>query len=285
MPLPSSELETAAVLLAALIEDQTGLFFPPERYEVMVERLWPRTIERNCPTLLDYYYLLKYDDGALDEWNHVYTALAINETYFWREFDQIRAAAETIVPEILHSHPGRRVRIWHAACASGEEPYSMVMALREFNPDLLDAVEIIATDFNPEALEQARNAIYRRRSFRILPAHLKERYFTPLEDGCYQLNAEVHRHVTFGHLNLMDSRALAAMNNYDMILCRNVFIYFKDQAIRRVVNAFYHALNPEGYLFVASAESLLRLTNSFELVEVSGAFGYRKLPPVELPQS
>jgi chemotaxis protein methyltransferase CheR len=280
MSLSSKESDLTIPLLADLVQERTGIFFKPERYEVLVEKLSPLAIERNCSSLLDYFFILKYDPQAEKEWSRVYSALAVNETYFWREFDQIDALVNEIVPNLQRKRPGVPVRIWNAACASGEEPYSVAIALKEAGRFQAGPVEISATDFNQAALEKARAGEYRLRSFRALPPALLARYFTHLTSGQgetrYRLAESIQQLVNFSYLNLLDEKGMAKMGGYDMIMCRNAFIYFSDSAIRQVLESFYQALNPEGLLFVASAESLLRYTNQFDLIEIAGAFAYRK---------
>jgi chemotaxis protein methyltransferase CheR len=282
---PSDENYHALELLASLIHEKTGLFFEPNRYDLLVDRIMPLAVERDCQTLMEYYYILKYDEHPQDEWLRLQSALAVNETYFWREYDQIKAIAEVIIPQIQRSQPNRPVRIWHAACASGEEPYTLAIALSESGGDLSKSVEIFASDFNRAALAQAQEGVYRKRSFRVIPPAILERYFKLKEKDRYQIIPSIRQRVQFTYHNLMDDVSAFGKSGYDIIMCRNVFIYFSDSAIRQVAESFYHALTPSGYLFVASAESLLRLTNRFDLVEIGGAFGYLKRPLSEDYQS
>lgn len=270
--------DPALGMLASLIHEQTGLVFEPNRFDLLVDKVGPLATESDCPTLLDYYYLLKYGEQSEAEWLRLQSALAVNETYFWREFDQIRAVVEHIVPGLRLNRPGQPVRIWHAACATGEEPYTMAIALREAGLDGPGRIEITATDFNLSALAQAREGLYRPRSFRSIPPDIMNRYFTSESGDRYRLKKTIREMVDFSYLNLMGDASTLRLSSCDIIMCRNVFIYFSDSAIRRVVEAFYHSLNASGYLFVASAESLMRITNLFELVEIGGAFGYQKMP-------
>ena len=288
MPQTPSISENALAMLAGLIHEQTGLWFEPNRYDFLLDKVSPLAAERNCPTILDYYYILKYDETSGEEWLRLQSALAVNETYFWREYDQIRSVVEVIIPQLQQSRPHQPIRIWHAACATGEEPYTMAMALQEAGRFLYGKIQIIATDFNQAALNQAHEGVYRKRSFRSIPPEIKERYFIPLpsQHGSerYRLVDQIRDRVEFAYLNLLDENHMTQAAGYDMIMCRNAFIYFSDSAVRRVVESFYQSLNERGYLFVASAESLLRITNLFELVEIGGAFGYLKSPILDAKQ-
>jgi chemotaxis protein methyltransferase CheR len=268
--------ENALHLLVELILERTGLMYENSRVDLLIDRLTPLVIERGFDSFLDYYYLLKYDHQSEKEWRRLEAALAVNETYFWREFDQIQAAVDILIPQLQRSRPGVPVRIWHAGCATGEEPYSLAIALHMADRFSDGPIEISATDLNTEALARARAGIYRQRSFRTLPPSIRDSYFTELSKNELLLSDDIRAKVHFSHLNLMDQKMMALRQNYDIIFCRNVFIYLAPTAIKSVVTYFYHSLNSDGYLFVAAAESLLRFTTQFEFVEIGGVFAYRK---------
>jgi chemotaxis protein methyltransferase CheR len=274
MPLVPSN--GALQMLADLIHERTGLQYDANRMDLLVDRLAVLMAESGYTSIMDYYYYLRYDAASTEEWQRLQSALAVNETYFWREFDQIQAAAEIIVPSLQRERPGRPVRIWHAACASGEEPYSMAMALDQTGAYRRGEIEITATDFNLVALADARKAVYRPRSFRSLPETIRSTYFSPDSQERFMLNHAIKARVQFRYLNLMDEGDMAGMRDYDIIFCRNAFIYFSEPAIRQVVSWFYRSLTTMGTLFVAAAESLLRLTSQFDLVEIGNAFAYSK---------
>ena len=263
-------------LLRDLIHAQTGIYFDVRQAELLAIKLAPLLAERRIDSFLDYYYLLKYDQQGEDEWGRVATALAVNETYFWREVDQIKAVADDIIPQLRQQRPDRPIRIWHAACASGEEPYSMVMALLENGSFDQGPVEILGTDFNADALAAAERGEYRERSFRALPADLRQRYFEPVSEKITRIDPDIQSRVRLAQLNLVDTTAMSQWQDFDIIFCRNAFIYFSKQAMAEVVQNFHRALRPPGYLFVASVESLLRVTTLFALEEVGGAFVYQK---------
>src|SRR5690606_27489108 len=127
----------------------------------------PRAIQRGCQTYLDYYYILKYDENADGEWRRVMDAFSVQETYFWREVDQVQSLVEHVVPAWF-KRTTEPLRIWSAACATGEEPYSIAMALHEGGWDG-HPIEIIASDGSEAALAKARSGVCRDRSFRSLP--------------------------------------------------------------------------------------------------------------------
>jgi chemotaxis protein methyltransferase CheR len=263
---------TAITLVRDLVHERTGLFYDDSRIGQMSDRLAPRVTNRGFDTFLDYYYFLKYDDTSGDEWQAVMDALSVPETYFWRETDQLNAVAQVIVPALAQT-VGRRVRVWSVPCASGEEPLSLAMMLDQSG--LLDSVQIEASDASPAALTAAAAGLYRERAFRTLPPLLRTRYFTP-EGSRWKIDPSLAARVSWSRVNLLDTAEVERRAWADVILCRNVFIYFSDAAIRRVVETFARAMPSRGYLCVGAAESLLRLTDCFDLEQIGEAFVYVK---------
>jgi chemotaxis protein methyltransferase CheR len=266
---------TAFTLLRDLIHDYTGLFYDQDKSDLLSDKLSPLVIERGFNSFLDYYYLLKYDGDAKQEWVRVMDALSVQETYFWRELDQIKALVEVIVPDYFSTPKAQPLRIWSAACATGEEPLSITMALNEAGWLARAPIEIYATDASRLAIERARRGIYRERSFRILPAPLREKYFFK-ETGGSKVIPEIHRKVTWANANLMRAGEIAGYATAQIIFCRNVFIYFSNNAIRQTVELFARQMLKPGYLFVGSSESLMRTTQDFKIQEIGGAFAYVK---------
>jgi chemotaxis protein methyltransferase CheR len=262
-------------LLRDLVHERTGIFFDDSRIDTMLDKLEPRAVARGCKSYLYYYYILKYDDAGAGEWRRVMDAFSVQETYFWREFDQIQALVGQIVPAWFKTNT-RPLRIWSAACATGEEPFSIVMALKEAgwgdHP-----IEVIASDASESALGKARERLYRDRSFRALPLALRDKYFEARGDQ-YILRPEIGSRVTFHWANLLDLASFAETASVDVIFCRNVFIYFSPTAITRVADDFAERLPPEAPLFIGASESLLKLSDRFELKELGGAFVYRRKP-------
>ena len=244
---------------------------------MLVDRLAPLVLERGFRSFLDFYYLLKYDDpAAAAEWRRVIDALSVQETFFWREVDQIRALVSHVVPEIALRDRGRPIRIWSVPCATGEEPLTIAMALQEAGWFERASIEIHASDASPAALARARAGVYRERSFRALPPALREKYFEHTPAGLAPTPALAGRISSWSLVNLMDKNEIAARTGTPVIFCRNAFIYFSAAAIGHVVNSFADAMPTPAYLFVGASESLLRVTDRFSLEEIGGAFVYVK---------
>jgi chemotaxis protein methyltransferase CheR len=272
---PRRSLITFA-LLRDLVHERTGLYFDDAKSEVFFGKLSPLAVERGFDSLLEYYYVLKGDLGSADEWAKVFEVLTVQESFFWREMDQIRALVDVIVPRYFDAHPDHTLNIWSAACAEGQEPLTIAMALHELGWFDRARIDISASDASPRAVSAARTGAYRERSFRSLPPELKEKYFVR-EDGSWKASRELHSRIRWRVANLMSEAdlAFAAMTS-PVIFCRNVFIYFSETAARKTVRIFAERMPRPGYLFVGAADSLLKMTSDFDLREIGGAFVYIK---------
>ncbi len=264
-------------ILRDLIHERTGLYYESERRQLLADKLAGRLMERQFRAYIDYYYLLRFGPGADEEWAHVLDALSVQETYFYREMDQIRTLVDIIAARHFESHAARPLRIWSAACATGEEPLTIAIALEQAGWFDRLPIEICASDGSPAAIAKARRGIYRERSFRALPGPLRDRYFTPAQEGAgWQVSPALQQRITWHRANLLDSSQIRARMPVDVIFCRNVFIYFSEEAITRTLCEFYDGLASSGHLFVGVSESLLRFKHPFELQELGGAFVYSK---------
>jgi chemotaxis protein methyltransferase CheR len=267
---------TGLELLRDLVSERSGLYYDEARLDGLADRLAPLVAERHLTSFLDYFYLLKYDAAADAEWKRVLDALSVPETYFWREIRQIEAAVTVLVPQLVAQCGSRPLRIWSVPCASGEEPLTIAMLLEEHKWFDRAHIELHAADASPAAIARARAGEYRERSFRALPPALRERYFEPQGNG-WRVKASLHRRVHEWHvMNLMDRDAARRVGSAPLIFCRNLFIYFSTPSIRQVVDTFADAMPTPGYLCVAAAESLLRVTTRFELEDIGGSFIYVK---------
>ena len=267
--------DSAFGLLRDLIHERTGLFYDQSKSELLTDKLSPLVIERGFGSFLDYYYLLKYDHAAAQEWKKVIDALSVQETYFWREMDQVHAVADLLVPQHFSTPRAAPLRIWSAACATGEEPLTIAMALQEKGWFHRAPIEIYGSDASPSAIEKARRGLYRERSFRNLPPAMRDKYFTEGPRG-WSAAPELNRRITWAIANLTVEAEVAGLATAAIILCRNVFIYFSSESIRKTVKAFWRFMPGSGHLFVGASESLLRVTTDFDFREVGGAFVYVK---------
>ena len=258
------------------IHRHSGIFLDSSRLDPLRISLVARATRLEFVDHTDYFRLLKRDEHEFKELMNLVT---INETSFFRFPGQFDALSESVVPEILEgkSKMSHSFRAWSAGCSTGEEPYTIAMAL--LGSPLSEArftSEVLGTDVSTEALDRAREAVYRAKALANLPEPVIQKWFEPVAGG-HRPIAPVRDAVDFSYHNLIkEPYPLALMGNLDVIFCRNVTIYFKFESTRRVVNNFYESLNPGGYLFIGHSESLTSICDRFETVEVNGVFLYRK---------
>jgi chemotaxis protein methyltransferase CheR len=241
-------------LLRDLIGERTGMYHHDDRLDIMADRLIPPAIERGFDSLLDYYYLLKYDAGAEADWAKAIDALSVQETYFWREADQLQALATAILPQLAAL--GRStVRIWSLPCASGEEPLSIAIALEEQRWFSRLRIEIHAADASDAALQRARAGRYGARAFRQLPPALQAAYFEQTGEAEWTIAPAIQQRVTsWRRLNAVRPDERAALAGADVIFCRNMFIYFQEPMVRTVVEGFADLMASPGFLCVGAPE-------------------------------
>ena len=269
--------ETGLPLVRELIHSRMGLDYDNARSELLVDRLAPLVVARGFRSFLDFYYLLKYDDRATEgEWQDVMNALSVQETYFWREVDQMRALTCHVLPELLRAMMPPRIRIWSVPCASGEEPLTIAMALEEAGWFQRASIEIHGSDASTTALDKARAGNYRERSFRSLPPHLREKYFIA-NNGTFSPVASLSARInSWSTVNLLNRNQVMAHAGSHVVFCRNAFIYFSVQKVREVVGMLEQAMPTPGFLFVGASESLVAISDRFALEDRERAFVYVK---------
>jgi chemotaxis protein methyltransferase CheR len=267
--------ETAFVLLRDLIAQRTGVFFANDKRDLLADKLADLLAARGMTSYLDLYYLLRYDADATRHWRELVDRLAVPETYFWRQPDQVLAVARVLAPRHFERRPTTPFRIWSAACCTGEEPLSIAIALAEAG--LLDRhpFQIVASDASAAMLERARQGLYGERAFRALPPELRARYFRGEARG-WRIDPALHGLVQWTTANLVDRDEVAPLAAVDVVFCRNVLIYFADETIAQVARLFADAMPDDAHLCLGASESLTRMSTAFELVEVGGAFMYTK---------
>ena len=177
--------------------------------------------------------------------------LTINVSEFYRNPEQWKVLETETIPSIIARNKGQ-IRIWSAACSTGDEPYSLVMLLSKFMP--LNKIKIIATDIDNQVLDKARMGLYKGQSLNALPEEFKKKYFTKIGDNSYQISDEIKKCVEFKKHNLLKD---PYPTNLDLIVCRNVVIYFTDEAKDEIYKKFYQSLVDEGILFVGSTEQII----------------------------
>lgn len=196
----------------------------------------------------EYLHLLQTDQEKLEEF---VAYLTINVSEFYRNPDQWRLLENEMFPYLFERF-GNRIKIWSAACSTGDEPYTLVMLLAKFIP--MNQIKIIATDIDKQILEKARVGLYDEKSLRGLPGEYISKYFTKIGSRSYQISEDVKKCVEFQQHNLLRDPYPADCN---LIVCRNVMIYFTEEAKKEIYIKFCNSLKKDGLLFVGSTEQII----------------------------
>jgi chemotaxis protein methyltransferase CheR len=254
-PLTSREFS----LFKSLVENETGIFLSEVKQALVNARLLSRIRELGVTTFSDYYD--RVVKSPEDELVRLIDAICTNETQFFREPAQFELLRASLIPRWIsegeHGLRPRRLRIWSAACSTGEEPYSLAMLLLDRLPADW-SIEVVATDLSTKALARAIAGIYPMARLADVPPELRQRYLlrgVGEQDGKFCVGAAVRRLVDFSRVNLIADRPLA-LGSFDLVLCRNVLMYFRPETRLEVVARLTARLNPNGHLLVGHSESL-----------------------------
>ncbi|MHB1657617.1 MAG: CheR family methyltransferase [Burkholderiales bacterium] len=273
--------------LSDFLAAQTGLYFPKKRWGDLERGLVAAACQFGLPHAHACAHWLLSAPLTRSQIETLASHLTVGETYFFREKRSFEALEQHILPALLHAreHTERRLRIWSAGCCTGEEAYSIAMLLDRLIPDPEKwNVTILATDINPAFLRKAAAGIYGEWSFRDTPAWIRTRYFKPGKNARFEIQPRIRKRVTFSYLNLADDVYPSLTNNtnaMDVILCRNVLMYFTPARARQVVENFHRSLVNGGWLIVSPVETSTSLFSRFTAVGFLEAVLYRKLANTE----
>jgi len=274
IPLPDDVFR----LLRDFIHGYCGIYFDDGSKFLLERRLSRRLEQHRLKSFEEYYHFLKYDRKREDELVVLVDNLTTNETYFFRESQQLRAFTDEILPELRQSAADRKVlRIWSAGCSTGEEPYTIAILLLESGDWWRDwQLEILGSDINQRVLHTARKGVYKRSAHRATSPEMLAKYFVQDEKGDYRIIDRVKELVSFSSVNLLDPHKTSLISNMDVIFCRNVIIYFDREAKRKVIDSFYQKLREGGYLLLGHSESLINISNAFVLRTLKNDMVYQK---------
>ncbi len=264
LPLTNEQVKRFSDLLL----ERCGLRFPDNRRIELEHGIRQAFAASTCATVDEFYQLLKSSTSTV-AMDLLINSVTISETHFFRDTAQFNALFQNVFPQIIERKRGiRTLRLWSAGCATGEEPYSIAMLLRELIPDIDQwSITLLATDINTFSLDRARKGVYSEWAFREERARtMRNRYFRRV-DNRYELASDVRQMVTFNRLNLVEPCYPSYETNttmMDLIICRNVTIYFSETVTRWVVDRFYDALADGGWLVVGHSEPTLETYQRFQ---------------------
>jgi chemotaxis protein methyltransferase CheR len=247
--------------LQKLLKDRSGLILSADKRYLVESRLIPLARRAGVAGISELVQKMK--GGAEPLVVSVVEAMTTNETFFFRDKVPFEHFSQTIMPTLLEARKARRsLRIWCAACSTGQEPYSLAMMLKDMGPTLAGwRIEIVATDLSQEVLEKSKAGIFSQFEVqRGLPIQMLVKHFAQV-DELWQISAEIRSMVQFRQLNLLQD--FSHLGIFDVIFCRNVLIYFDLEAKIDVLDRLARVIEPDGFLTLGAAETVVGVTNSF----------------------
>ncbi len=246
--------------LSSFIFKEYGIKMPEVKKTMLQSRLHKRLRELNMTNYKDYVDFVFSKEGQGNEVIHMIDVVSTNKTDFFREPVHFDFLHSNVLPELLNGErPNRLIKVWSAGCSSGEEPYTLAMSLSEYmleHPGF--DFSIFATDISSRILKSAVEAIYKENRVEMLPLQLKKRYLLKSKDRInptVRIVPDLRRRVSFQRLNFMDS-SYNVPENFDIIFCRNVLIYFDRETQEKVINKLCSKLKPDGFFFLGHSESI-----------------------------
>ena len=254
-----------------ILYDRCGIEIPAEKKYLFKTRLSDLLAQENIPTFRELHSRLQVDDGRLTEL--LIEFMTTNETSFFRDDHPFKTLFSTIIPNLVEKIKKRSfygpagLRIWSAGCSSGQEPYSVAMTLMEWLEKKticsIDRISILATDISEKILEKAEKGMYTENELeKGLSDNMKEKYFRK-NDMCWLVDDKLKNIIKFQKLNLAETFS-GKLDNFDIIFCRNVIIYFSAKLKRKIIDQISDLLNPGGVLILGASENLYNISSDFE---------------------
>lgn len=241
--------------ICRLLNQRLGFNYTPQKKYLVQSRLNKRLNELNLKSYQDYLDLLEKESS---EFNRLVSLVTTNVTSFFRESYQFQVLQRELLPDLLSKNQkGKRLRCWSAGCSSGEEAYTLAIVMNEALGEGWD-LRILASDISIVKLQEGMTGEYPQEKIEGIPQELRQKYFKQLtaKPDCYQVKLKLREQIHFRKINLVDKMDVPEHIKFDLILCRNVFIYLARSSQEKVVQGFYNLLNRGGYLFLGHSESL-----------------------------
>ena len=259
----------------------TGLAYYIDKDEQLAGHVAKRMGRLGRPNCASYLDLLQADELDGSELDRLIAMLTIGETFFFRHHEAFDALRDVVLPDLIRRNEGiRKLRIWSAGCSIGAEPYSIAIQLQRDLGHLLSGweVSIVATDINRDFLDRARAGKYEDWAFRAVPEEIKQACFSR-SGNSWAINPQYKERISFQYHNLVKDPCPSLRNRldaFDLILCRNVTIYFSQETVRNLVQELYFNLGDGGWLLVGHSEPNVDIYRSFRAVTLQGAVLYQK---------
>lgn len=257
------------------IEEACGIVLGDNKHYLVVSRLTRLIADhgyKNLSELMEHIH--RSPNSPLRD--KVVDAMTTNETLWFRDGFPFEMLREKIFHEFAQRRQYEPLRIWSAACSTGQEPYSISMIVQEYlnsKRGTLPIVQIIATDISPRVLAEAKSGVYDAAALaRGLSAERKERFFKPVGKG-FQVNEDIRKRVSFSEINLMKN--FSSLGKFDIVFCRNVLIYFSSDLKKDILSRFAQSLKPEGYIILGASEAMASYSTDFETVRHDSGMVYR----------
>jgi len=264
-------------LIADFVRERYGLSFEGARRDILEGRLRSRLADLHLHSFREYYHFLRFHPEREAETAELCRRVTNNETYFFREAHHFAVILKHVIPPLAPSLRSRPLRVLSAGCSSGEEPYSLVVQLVDSGVELQGIRwEIDACDLNSTRIDQARTAVYEPLSLRTLDQSTRQHCFHQVGER-FQLKDRYRKGVNFFQANLAAPLTGQGWGVYDAILCRNMLIYFHDEAFCALIGLFGRLLGPGGFLLLGHSESLIDRMPAFEPVFLEGTMAYRRM--------
>lgn len=268
---------------ADFIYEKTGIRFEETKNYFLTSKAMRRAEKagvQGCEAYLDFITKGPHRHKEIEKFIDVIT---VHETFFYRNEPQLECFEKDVLTPLVarkKAEADKKIRIWSAACSTGDEVYTTIFQFVK-NGWLNDIqLEIVGSDISHQSVNDAINGVYTEYSVRNVPPDLKEKYFKPEEERRYSLSADVKKLATFKAVNLKESSQTRALGKFDIVLCRNVLIYFDNQSKEQVLWNIYDALRDDGKLLVGHSENLYGFKHIFKAdKDLNNAFAYTKAPP------
>lgn len=264
--------------LSEFIYATVGIYLSKDKHYNKLSKLINNVSERgDANDFREYFTAIKLGTNA-KLFEELINTITVNETYFFRENHQFETLTSIILQEISSNKKSNEgIRILSAPCSTGEEPYSIAIHILEQGSIVNERdIEIVGIDIDSNCIEKARNGAYTKRSLRVMPQNLTEKYFSLKEDSLYYLDEQIKNAIKFEQVNIFNKEQVRKLGKFDIIFSRNMLIYFDDASQKEVVLNFYDMLNYGGYILLGHAEYMSRIAPIFSPIRHNESLVYKK---------